>query len=332
MKFLIIQNAFIGDVILATAVVEKLHQHHPNSQIDFMLRKGNESLLKNHPFINEVYVWDKKNFKYKNLVEILRRVRSIKYDYVINLHRFGSSGFITTFSGAKHKIGFSKNPFSFSFTQKFSHKIGNGTHEVERNNQLIAHLTDERMSKPKLYPSESDFSKAKEISGDKKYVCIAPASVWFTKQFPKEKWIELINELKDVTVFLIGAESDFELCENILRHPSVIRRPSSVNLSGKLSLLQTVALMQHAQMNYVNDSAPMHIASAMNAPVTAVFCSTITDFGFGPLSDKSKIVEAKEKLDCRPCGLHGYKQCPEGHFKCAFSIDIKNILSDGEGN
>lgn len=79
-------------------------------------------------------------------------------------------------------------------------------------------------------------------------------------------------------------------------------------------------------MNYVNDSAPLHIASAMNAPITAVFCSTVPAFGFGPLSDHSKIIETKLMLDCRPCGLHGFKSCPKGHFKCALSIEAKDLL------
>ena len=100
------------------------------------------------------------------------------------------------------------------------------------------------------------------------------------------------------------------------------------NLAGKLSLLETAALMQNAEMNFVNDSAPLHIASAMNAKVTAIFCSTIPAFGFTPLSDKSTLVETKAMLDCRPCGLHGYKSCPEGHFKCAYSIEIKDVLKD----
>ena len=75
-------------------------------------------------------------------------------------------------------------------------------------------------------------------------------------------------------------------------------------------------------MNYVNDSAPLHIASAMNAPVTAYFCSTKPSFGFGPLSDNKTIVEVKEKLECRPCGLHGKKKCPEDHFDCGFNIEV----------
>jgi heptosyltransferase-2 len=60
----------------------------------------------------------------------------------------------------------------------------------------------------------------------------------------------------------------------------------------------------------------------MNAPVTAFFCSTIPDFGFGPLSDDATILQTKENLSCRPCGLHGHKECPEGHFKCGFGIEI----------
>ena len=64
-SFLIIQTAFIGDVVLATALVEKLHQHYPSATIDFLLRKGNEGLLKSHPFLREVLIWDKKKDKLK---------------------------------------------------------------------------------------------------------------------------------------------------------------------------------------------------------------------------------------------------------------------------
>ena len=94
---------------------------------------------------------------------------------------------------------------------------------------------------------------------------------------------------------------------------------------GRLNFLQSAALMKKAVMNYVNDSAPMHLASAMNAPVTAIFCSTIKEFGFGPLSDHAYIFEEKQDLSCRPCGLHGYKACPKGHFQCAHLIDPKEI-------
>ena len=92
---------------------------------------------------------------------------------------------------------------------------------------------------------------------------------------------------------------------------------SAESLAGHLTLLESAALMGSAKMNYVNDSAPMHLASAINAPTTAIFCSTIPDFGFGPLSDNQKIIQTDKKLACRPCGLHGKMACPKGHFDCS---------------
>ena len=318
-KILIIQTAFIGDVILATALVEKLHQFYPESQLDFLLRKGNEGLLENHPIINNVLVWDKRDKKYDNLKLISKSIKRTKYDAVINLQRFASTGLIAAFSGAKHKIGFKKNPLSFSFTKTIEHKIGDGTHEVERNQQLIAHLTDNVALNPKLHPSNKDFSDV-EVYKKTTYVCMAPTSVWFTKQLPKEQWVKLADKTADqTTVYLLGGPDDAAQCEAI-RIAS--KNKNVVNLAGKLSFLQSAALMQTAKMNHVNDSAPLHIASAMNAPVTAYFCSTVPSFGFGPLSDNQTIVEINQKLSCRPCGLHGKKECPEKHFDCGFKIEI----------
>ena len=119
---------------------------------------------------------------------------------------------------------------------------------------------------------------------------------------------------KNKTIFLLGAPNDKAACEQI---KIAVHHPNVINLAGELNLLQSAALIQNATMNYVNDSAPLHLASAMNAPVTAVFCSTVPKFGFTPLSSVRRVVETKQKLDCRPCGLHGFKACPKGHFKCS---------------
>lgn len=323
MKFLIIQTAFIGDVILATAVAEKLHQQFPDAQIDFVVRKGNESLLDNHPFVKTVFAWDKKKNKIKNLLSITKQVRVNKYDVIVNMHRFASSGIIVGLSGAKEKMGFDKNPLSFLFTKTIKHEIGTGIHEVERNQLLIEHLTDNKAAKPKLYPTTENFDAVKKYNAQP-YVCLAPNSVWFTKQYPKEKWIELCNQLpENLTIYLLGAPSDAAACDEI---KNASKNKNIQNLSGKLSFLESAALMKDATMNYVNDSAPMHIASAMNAKTTAIYCSTVPAFGFGPLSDSAQIVETKLTLECRPCGLHGHKECPKGHFKCGFSIETSALV------
>ncbi len=324
-KILIIQTASIGDVILVTPILEKLHLFFPQVQIDVLLKRGTESLFKEHPFLNEVLVWDKRQRKYKNLFALLGKIRKQRYDLVVNVQRFASSGFVATFSKAKQKVGFSKNPFSFFYTKRYEHKIDceqSPVHEVERNLSLISDFTDKNPVKPKLYPSEKHFDKVLPFKTGK-YICIAPASLWFTKQFPKEKWIEFLDFTdQSSTVFLLGGKSDENLCDEIKENT---KHPLVINLAGALDFLETVALMKDAQMNYVNDSAPMHLASSINAPTSAIFCSTVPAFGFGPLSDEQKIVETKETLSCRPCGLHGYKECPEKHFRCALTIDIKEI-------
>jgi len=320
---LIIQTAFLGDVILATSLIEKLKDTYPQVKIDFLVRKENENLLACHPKLNEVLIWDKQSQKYRNLIKIIGRIRASKYDTVINLQRFASTGIMAAFSKGKQIIGFKENPFSWLYHKRFPHQIGDGSHEVERNQKLISELTNTDYARPKLYPSKAEFDKVKTFKA-KPYVCLAPASVWETKQLPIEKWLVLIKSqlTAGYQVFLLGGPNDLNLNTNIIVQSANLKKQSVVNLAGQISLLESAALMQDAEMNFVNDSGPLHIASAMNAPVTAFFCSTIPSFGFGPLSDKSTIVEVQEELSCRPCGLHGKKICPLGHFKCGNDIVI----------
>lgn len=325
-KFLVIQTAFIGDVVLATALVEKLARHYPAAQIDFLVRKGNESLLLNNPHLHEVLVWNKKENKLRNLFSVLLNIRKRKYDQVINLQRFFATGFITAFSGAAETIGFDKNPLSFLFNTKIKHLISkaNGIkHEVERNNDLISAFTDDVFTTPKLYPSATDLALVQPYC-QAPYITMTPGSVWFTKQYPIEKWIECIQHFPGTfTIYLLGGKENTAECDDIKNRSG---NTAVEVLAGKLSFLQSAALMKNAVMNYVNDSAPLHFASAVNAPVTAIFCSTVPAFGFTPLSDISFIIETPEKLSCRPCGLHGYKACPEKHFTCALTIDTGRLI------
>jgi ADP-heptose:LPS heptosyltransferase len=325
-RFLIIQTAFIGDVVLATPLIEKLHAFYPDAEIDFLLRKGNEQLLTGHPYIHELLIWNKKENKQKNLFRILSQIREREYDKIINVQRFFATGLITAFSGARETIGFDKNPMSFLFTRKVKHQVGGNKalHETVRDLELIRAFTDDSVFRPALYPGPSDYEEIDPLTKSE-FITMSPASVWFTKQFPSSQWTSFVRQIPaGIKIYLLGGPEDSPLCE-LIRDDS--GRDGLMVLAGKLSFLQSAALMSRAVMNYVNDSAPMHFASAMNAPVTAIYCSTIPEFGFGPLSDNSQIVEIKEKLYCRPCGLHGYKSCPEGHFRCALDITPEQLLN-----
>ena len=325
-RILVIQTAFIGDVVLATGLLEKLHLFFPDAAIDILVRKGNESLFDNHPFLNKVIMWDKKFNKYRNLLDALNLIRDTRYNKIFNLQRYSATGLLTILSGAGETIGFDKNPFSFLYTRKIRHTIAksdNLLHEIDRNHQLIEYLTDTTPAKPKLYPSEADRAAIAQYQTNP-YICIAPASVWLTKQFPANKWIAFLKLLPaHYQVFLIGGSGDMALCDQIAFESNF---PKVLNLAGQLSFLQSAALLESAVMNYVNDSAPLHFASAMNAPVAAIYCSTIPAFGFGPLSNKSFIIQSAQPLSCRPCGLHGKVGCPLKHFNCAKNIDSHQLL------
>ena len=349
-KILVIQTAFIGDLVLATALVESLHEQYPQSSIDIVVRKGNEPLFNDHPFINELIVWDKKNSKYLNWLSILKKIRAKHYDVLINLQRFAATGLWTVLSNANTTIGFDKNPFSFLFTHKVKHDIStlnqnisaSAVHEINRNHALTSSLGEFPLAMPKLYPTKSDYEKVKVYQAQK-YITIAPASVWFTKQFPLTAWVSLINELKfEGPIYILGGPADKALGDAIVNEVSKLNSNTSnisttsnassaskkiINLSGELGFLASAALQQKAVINYVNDSAPMHFCSAVNAPVVAIYCSTIPAFGFGPLSTNSFIVETQQKLSCRPCGLHGKKQCPLGHFNCAQTIENAQLIA-----
>ncbi|GAC1592452.1 MAG: hypothetical protein NVS3B25_13020 [Hymenobacter sp.] len=222
-------------------------------------------------------------------------------------------------------MGFAKNPLSRFFTHRVPHAIGDGTHEVARNLVLLVDAEPAPLVPPRLYPSALDEATAAAYAAPGPYVCLAPTSVWFTKQYPEAKWQELLAALPaGLRVYLLGGPPDVRACERLA---AASGRGNVTSLAGKIGLLASAALMRGAMMNYVNDSAPLHLCSAVGAPVTAVFCSTVPAFGFGPLSPVSFVVETPEPLACRPCGLHGHGACPLGHFRCAYGIEVGQLLA-----
>lgn len=324
-KILVIQTAFIGDVILSTSLIASIKKSNPAFEIDVLVRKGNESLLSNNPSIRSIHTWDKSKNKFSSIYKVLQAIRKEHYDLIINLQRFASSGIMTILGGALETRGFSKNPLSFLFTKKYEHQINpaNPVHETKRNFSVVAELCNGIIQPPALYPSEADIKSIEQYKSTE-YICLAPASIWFTKQLPIAKWIELIQsyhaKFPTHSIYILGGKTDSELGNKLIE---AVKCSKLFNLCGQLNFMQSAALMKNARMNYVNDSGPLHICSAMNAPVTAFFCSTTPAFGFGPLSDHSVTIESTELLSCKPCGLHGYKSCPKGHFNCGNTIKIE---------
>jgi heptosyltransferase-2 len=88
-----------------------------------------------------------------------------------------------------------------------------------------------------------------------------------------------------------------------------------VDATGRLSLLASAELLGRCAILVTNDSAPEHLASAMDTPTVALFGPTVPDFGFGPLASRAAVL-GLETLPCRPCDRHGPQRCPLGHHRC----------------
>lgn len=324
---LIIQTAFIGDTILASQFARAVKEQYPHSKIHFFLRKGNESVIQGLSSIEKTWVWDKQGGKTKNLIKLILELRKIRFDMVFNLHRHFNSGLITAMMKSPLKAGFKQNPLSFFYHRKINHQIPDprGWHEVQRNLELIPDfkiVDNQKNYKPELPIQQKNFDKIAPYVSEN-YFVIAPASIWYTKAWSEAKYRDLTAALvKFGKVYFIGAATDKDLCNRIRKDI-----PHTENLCGGLNLLDSAALMKQARRVFVNDSAPLHLASCVNAKTTAIFCSTVGAFGYTPLADDSVVVDVGDALSCRPCGLHGYKACPLGHFKCAEDIEIKKVIA-----
>ena len=332
MNILIIHTAFIGDIVLSTALVSKVKEKYPDSNIYYLTTPLGKEILKNNPKIKEVIVYDKrgKDKGFGAFISFVRRIRKLKIDICLTPHRYLRSSVLSILSGAKIRVGYDITSLSFVFNKKI--KYDKTKHEVEK---LLSFVDDDtKRFELEMYPNEKDKLKidtlVKNLSENKKIILIAPGSKWFTKKWPEEYFKILIQNLikrDDLLVVIIGGkeekEIELELDSKVL------------DLRGEISLSELAELTKRASLVVSNDSAPIHITSAFpNTRIIGIFGPTVKEFGFFPWSKNSKVFEINS-LYCRPCAIHGGNSCPEKHFRCMREItpdlienEIYNYIAD----
>ena len=329
-KILIIQTAFLGDVILCTPLIKATKKLFPHSFVSFLLIPETKNILENNPYLDETIIYDKKGKEkgLKNFFKMVEKIKRKNFDLALIPHRYLRSALLAYLARIPQRIGFDKSTGSFLFTQKVTYQ--NNWHEVDRNLSLLNDFSNDLLDKtPELFPTSEDFSYASQLlqgSGVKendKMVGIAPGSVWLTKRWLPERFAEvsdfLIEEAGAKVIFL-GSKEDERLCSEIAK----LMEEKPVILTGKTNILQSAAIISKCEVILSNDSAPVHIASAMRKPVVAIFGSTVPEFGFAPYGEDNIVIE--KKMKCRPCGIHGKNRCPEKHFKCMTEITTREVF------
>ncbi|WP_338959765.1 glycosyltransferase family 9 protein [Fusobacterium nucleatum] len=317
MNILIIHTAFIGDIVLSTALVSKIKEKYPDSDIYYLTTPLGKEILKNNPKIKEIIVYDKrgKDKGFRAFISFVRKIRKLKIDVCLTPHRYLRSSLLSFLSGAKIRIGYDIASLSFVFNKKI--KYDRTKHEVEK---LLSFIEDSpKRYELEMYPSEKDKIRIdtllKNLSENKKIILIAPGSKWFTKRWPEEYFRILIQKLvkrDDLLIVITGGKEEREIELNL--------DSKVLDLRGEISLLELAELTKRAILVVSNDSAPIHITSAFpNTRIVGIFGPTVKEFGFFPWSKNSKVFEING-LYCRPCAIHGGNFCPEKHFRCMREI------------
>jgi heptosyltransferase-2 len=329
-KILVIQTAFIGDVILTLPLVQVCKRTVPEAAIDFIAIPSTAPLLRNHPDIRQVIVFDKKNTEkgIRGILKIARRIKAEQYDLALIPHRWSAE--IAWLGRVPETIGFDISARAFLLKKKV--KYERNIHETERNLKLLTPLGINWDSKelPNIYPGDGDRNAVNQllttwnIPTSDKCVAAAPGSVWNTKRWLEERFVELCQSLvrTGFETILVGGKEDGELCARIQQK---VNSPLVHNASGNLSLLESAELIRRCRVLVSNDSGPMHLAVAVRTPVIGIFGPTVPAFGFSPFGERDAVIEIKD-LSCRPCSIHGGKKCPIRTFDCMVRITSEQVF------
>jgi heptosyltransferase II len=335
-KILILHTAFIGDIVLALPMVQKLRAAYPRASITFIATPRVVPVLENHEAINKILPFDKRG-KDEGLGGIFRIAAQIKnagYDLAVIPHRSLRSALVGFLSRVPVRIGFENGNWSWLMTHTV--RYPKDKHEIDRNLALLQPLGikpagDEA---PHLYPSDEDkkivdrflflYESASTTLKQQPLVALAPGSVWNTKRWIREHFINVGRALtkEGVFVVLLGGKEDTELCDRIA---NFISGPKVLNATGRLTLLQSAELIRRCSVLVTNDSAPMHLAAGVGTPVVAVFGPTVPAFGFAPRGTRDVVVGV-EGLTCRPCSIHGGEKCPIETFVCMKNLKPETVL------
>lgn len=334
-RILLIKPSSLGDIVHALPMLAALRRRWPDAHIAWLVGASFAPLLDGHPLIDEVIRFDRKRYgqmwwnpaasiAFWRFVASIRRRR---FDLVIDLQGLIRSGLLSWFSGARRRVGFAhaREAAWLFYTQRVSCPP-DSPHAVDRNLCVARQLglpidpiefplalTDAELERARALLAETQTDSSESITA------ILPGARWASKQWPARRFAEVVDTLQanGTRCLLLGAPDDEPLGEIIMREC----RDAPVNLIGRTSLRELVALLALADRVVCCDSGPMHIAAALDRPLTAIFGPTDPN-RTGPYGSRSAVV--RRDLQCSPCLR---RVCPLRHHACMAELDAETVLA-----
>lgn len=322
MRTLIIQTSFIGDMVLTTPLLVRAAE---DGEVDVVGTPAATALLANHPASQAVFAYDKRGAQrgvggFAKLAASLRRRR---YDRVLLAQGSMRSAALAVAAGIPRRIGFDTSAGRPLYTERIAY-VENQHHALRLLS--LAGAPPDAPPRPSLFPGAPERAAVDQLLGTMPgpFIAFAPGSVWATKRWPT--YDALARTLaRRGTIVVVGSADDHELGAEIVNAAG----GGAVNATGRLSLLASAELIRRCAVLVTNDSAPQHLASAMNTPTVTIFGPTVPEFGFGPLADRSATV-GLDGLACRPCDRHGPVACPLRHWRCMREVTVEAVVASVE--
>jgi heptosyltransferase-2 len=323
-RTLVVQTAFLGDVVLTTPLLSVLAERF--GPVDVVTTPAAATLLESHPAVAEVIRYDKRGADagLAGLWRVGRRLRARRYARAYLPHRSLRSAALALIAGAPERTGFADGAGAVTYTCRVPRPRAG--HETNRL-LALAGMSGGNVPAVSLALTDQDraladaWLRARGVAPG--FVAVAPGSIWGTKRWPY--YAELAAALESPIV-AIGGQEDAVLADRV-----VAAAPGrGWSAAGELGLRASAALLERAAALVTNDSAPLHLATAVGTPVVAVFGPTVPGFGFGP-SRPGDVVVQQTGLACRPCSLHGPRVCPLGHHRCMVEITVERVAAAVSG-
>jgi heptosyltransferase-2 len=323
---LVVQTSFLGDTILTTPLLEQLAKRGP---VDVVTTPASAGLLANHPAVRDVIPYDKRGAQ-RGVLGLLRlagRLRRARYESAFLAQGSWRSAVLALLARIPERIGFATSAGRRLYTTRGPYR--DDLHHAARLVQLSrpnGREPAEDETRPSLFPGARErdavdaLLRAAGVDAAERLIALAPGSVWATKRWPY--YPELARMLSsEGRIVVIGGADDAPLAAAL-----VAEAPGAVDATGALPLLASAELLGRCGVVVTNDSAPLHLASAMGTPTVAIFGPTVPEFGFGPLAP-ARVVVGHDALACRPCDRHGPRRCPLVHFRCMRELSAEQVAA-----
>ncbi|NJB67405.1 heptosyltransferase-2 [Desulfobaculum xiamenense] len=320
-------TAFLGDAVLTLPLIHSLARAYPEAELHFFVRKGLESLFAAQPELASVRGFAKRGAQsgFGGAYGLGRALANERFDLWISAHTSLRSGLIARWTSAARRIGYSRPWFNNWLYTHTVDRAFDRFDEIERLLRLLEPLDAQPIAQPHLVLPEDSHTRADAffatLGDDAPILGVHPGSTWPTKQWPVEYFARTVKLAAEngARVIVFAGPSEAPLAAQVIAQADLGPLAERVtNLAGALSLPDLAAHIGRVGCYLSGDSGPMHLAWVQDTPLVAVFGPTVRRLGFFPRGPHSTVLEAD--LPCRPCSLHGPRECPQGHHRCMRDI------------